>query len=260
MRRAVLALTVTMGLAIAIPASAIAKSPLAAWWPLYENGGTVAHDTSPNHNNGTLSGGVNWSSGYFGSGLTFDGNTGEVAVPDDSSLEPSTSLTVTAYVKATGSPGKWKYIVDKGGWACQEASYGLYTGTNSGLVFYIGQNGGLSFTPSADAGTGVWDGKWHFVVGTYDGSNVRLYVDGSQVGSGKATSGPISYGLPTTNDLFIGYYDDPCAANNGDNFAGSIDEPTVWDTAWSSSQVLTAYRSLALVHGFISRLPAFPNS
>ena len=30
----------------------------------------------------------------------------------------------------------------------------------------------------------VWDGKWHHVAGTFDGSTVRLYVDGVQVGTG----------------------------------------------------------------------------
>lgn len=260
MRKAVLAITVAMGLAIAIPASAFAKSsPLAGWWPLYEGSGTVAHDASPNHDNGTLSGGVSWASGYFGSGLNFDGSTGQVSVPDDAALEPSSAVTVTAYVKASGSPGDWKYVVSKGAYNCIMASYGLYTGANGGLVFYIGQNGGMTFSPSPDAGTGLWDGKWHMVVGTYDGSSVRLYVDGTQIGSGGSASGPIGYNLPTSNGLFIGHYDGACP-DGGDNFAGSIDEPTVWNTAWGSSQVLTAYRALALVHGFISRLPTFPNS
>lgn len=259
MRKTVLALTVAIGLAVAIPASAFAKSPLAGWWPLYENGGTVAHDASANHNNGTLSGGVTWSAGYFGSGLNFDGNTGQVAVPDSASLEPSSAVTVAAYVKSSGSPGDWKYVVSKGAYNCIMASYGLYTGANGGLVFYIGQNGGLTFSPSPDAGTSLWDGKWHFVVGTYDGSAVHLYVDGSQIGSGQPASGSIGYNLPTTNDLFIGHYDGACP-DGGDNFSGSIDEPTVWNTAWNSSQVLTAYRALGLLHGFVSRLPAFPNS
>lgn len=259
MRKVVLAITVAIGFAIAIPASALAKSPLSAWWPLYEGKGTVAHDASPNNNDGTLSGGVTWSSGYFGSGLTFDGNTGEVDVPDNASLEPSSTLTVSAYVKATGSPGDWKYIVSKGALSCISASYGLYTGPAGGLVFYISQDGGFQYPLSPDAGTGVWDGKWHFVVGTYDGSTVRLYVDGSQIGSGTPASGPIAYDLPTSSDLFIGHYDGACP-DGGDNFAGSIDEPTVWTNAWSASQVMTAYRVLGALHGFVSRLPSFPNS
>ncbi|MFZ1996028.1 MAG: LamG domain-containing protein [Solirubrobacteraceae bacterium] len=260
MRKAVLAVAVAVGFAVAaVPASALASSTLSGWWPMYEGSGTTVHDASGHHNNGTLQGGAQWSSGYFGSGLTFDGNTGEVDVPDNASLEPSSAITVAAYVKAAGSPGEFKYVVDKGASDCIAASYGLYTGSNGGLQFYFSQNGGFTFYPSPDAGTGIWDGKWHFVVGTYDGSNVRLYVDGSQVGSGTPASGAIGYGMGTSNDLFIGQYGGPCPGG-GDNFAGSVDEPTVWTRAWSANQVTGAYRLLGLLHGFVSRLPSYPNT
>jgi hypothetical protein len=259
MRKAVLAVTVAVGFAAAaVPASALASSPLSGWWPMYEGSQTTVHDTSGQHNNGTLQGGAQWSSGYFGSGLTFDGNTGQVDVPDSASLEPSSAITVAAYVKAASAPGVNKYIIDKGASDCIAASYGLYTGGNGGLRFYFSQNGGFTYYPSPDAGTGIWDGKWHFVVGTYDGSNVRLYVDGSQVGSGTPASGAIGYGLGTSNDLEIGHYGGPCPQS--DNFAGSIDEPTVWTQAWNANQVTGAYRLLSLLHGFVSRLPSYPNT
>ena len=37
-------------------------------------------------------------------------------------------------------------------------------------MFYVSQNQALSYAISPDAGTGVWDDNWHFVVGTYDGT------------------------------------------------------------------------------------------
>jgi len=259
MRRAAIILSVTVSLALALAASAGASTPLSGWWPLYESNGTVAHDSSGNRNNGTVSGGAQWTGGYFGSGLSFDGAHAEVDIPNAPSLEPSSAITVSAYVKASGSPGNWKYIIAKGALNCIAASYGLYTGANGGLVFYVSQNDAVSYSLSPDAGTGLWDGNWHFVVGTYDGSAVHLYVNGVEVGSGTPASGPIGYGLPTSSDLFIGHYDGACPAG-GDNFAGSIDEPTVWNRALTSSQVLTQYRVLAALHGFISRLPSFPGS
>ncbi len=253
MKRAVLILGSLLAFLVAAPASAIA-SPLDGWWPFYEGSGTVAHDASGNHNNGTLSGNVQWTSGYFGSGLSFDGSTGRVNVPDNASLEPTSQVTVAAYVKSTGSPGDFKYILAKGASACTAASYGLYTGPNGGLVFYVSQNGGSSFTRSSDAGTGVWDGNWHFVVGTYDGAAVHLYVDGKQISSGTVVSGAIGYGLPNGNDLFVGHYD----GCSGLDFAGTIDEPSVWSQAWSPAQVSATYSILHALHGWISRLPSFP--
>jgi hypothetical protein len=254
MKKTTLLLACVIALAIASPASA--SSTLDGWWPFYESAGLTAHDASGNHNDGTLIGAAQWTAGYFGGGLNFDGSTGRVDVHDAASLEPANAVTVTAYVNASGSPGSFKYIVAKGASSCSAASYGLYTGPSGGLVFYVSQNAGTSFTRSADAGVGVWDGNWHFVVGTYDGANVRLYVDGAPVGSATPLSGPIGYGLPTGNDLFFGHYD----GCSGLDFRGSVDEPTVWSRALSPSEVQGTYVVLSGLHRSVSRLSAFPGS
>ena len=135
---------------------------------------------------------------------------------------------MTAWFKG-GRQNPFAYLISKGGQGCQAASYGLYSGPNGGLAFYVSQNQALSFTRSPDAGTGVWDNNWHFAVGTYDGSAVRLYVDGRQIGNGTPLSGSIGYGLPDNNDLFFGSY----PTCGGLNFVGAIDEPTVWTRAFS---------------------------
>ena len=80
----------------------------------------------------------------------------------------------------------------------------------------------------------MWDGKWHHVAGTFDGTSVRLYVDGTQVGEG--TLGfffPIGYGLFPSNDLLAGRYDG-CGATGWD---GAIDEVRVWDRALGTDEV-----------------------
>jgi Concanavalin A-like lectin/glucanases superfamily len=252
MKKAVVTLALLAALVVAAPANA--SVGLKAWWAFYEHAGTVAHDLSGNGNTGTLSGAAQWANGYFGSGLSFDGSTARVDVPDTASLEPANALTVTAWVKSAGTPGQFRYIVAKGATSCIAASYGLYTGANQGLQFYVSQNGGFSYAISPDAGTGVWDGNWHFVVGTYDGAAVHLYVDGSEIGTGTPETGPIGYNLPNGNDLFIGHYDG-CTLHD---FAGTIDEPTVSSGALTPSQISYAYKIMVGLHGFVSRLPAFP--
>jgi hypothetical protein len=227
--------------AIAVVAPpAHADTSLAGYWPFDEGSGTKAADVSGYGNNGTLSGGVQWVPGHSGTALAFDGATGNVRVPDAPSLEPA-AITVQAWVKVLGSPGNLKYIVAKGGFGCTTGAYGLYTGPQGGLMFYVDHSDGVTYTQSPDAGTGVWDGHWHFVAGTYDGSAVRLYVDGTEVGTGTPDNSPLAYGGPTSNDLYIGHYEG-CP---GLDFNGTIDEPKIWDRALSPQQVQAQYSPCA---------------
>jgi hypothetical protein len=215
------------------PAAAAQILPVGIW-SFNEGTGTVAHDTSlpPRHDNGTLQSGATWTKGRFSNALSFDGNAGGVDIPDESGLEGS-QVTVSAWVNSATAPGNFKYIVAKGAQGCLAASYGIYTGSNGGLEFYAASNGGLNWTLSPDAGTGIWDGNWHNVIGTFDGSTVRLYVDGKQVGSGTPDSNAIPYNLPNGNDLEIGNYN----GCSGLGFSGKVDEVKVFDRALQPNEI-----------------------
>jgi hypothetical protein len=201
-------------------------------WQLNEGGGSLATDSSGYGDNGTIVGGVSWTSGPSGSAVSF-GGSGAVRVPDAPQLEPSDAVSVAAWVAGASNQGNYKYILAKGGHGCVSASYGLYSGPNGGLEFYISRGRGTTYARSPDAGTNVWDGRWHLAVGTFDGTTVRLYVDGTQVGSGTVYPGPIEYQLSDANDLFIGAY--PSCTN--ENFDGTISDVRVWNRGLSPSDV-----------------------
>jgi hypothetical protein len=228
---------------------ALAASGPVGIWKLDEGSGTTVADTSGSGNNGVLSDDVSWVPGVFGgSGLGF-GGSGEVKVADNNALEPPTSVTVSAWVRNDGSPGAFRYIVAKGANGCVAASYGLYSGPNGGLQFYVSKGRGSTFSRSADAGQSVWDGQWHLVVGTYDGSTIRLYIDGDQVGSGTAWDGSLEYLLPNSNDFYIGNY--PGCSDH--NFVGDIDDVMVWGRALVSNDIT------ALLSGGGPLTPTQPN-
>ena len=85
MRRALLLLGSVIALGAASPA--YAANGLVASWPFDEGSGTAVHDTSGHGNNGIISGNAQWVSGFSGSALSFDGNTGRVRVHDSPSLD-----------------------------------------------------------------------------------------------------------------------------------------------------------------------------
>lgn len=96
--------------------------------------------------------------------------------------------------------------------------------TSSGTPYSITYTGGFTMN------------GWNHCVLTYDGSNLKLYLDGSLAGSTSA-SGSISNGSVPFN---IGYIPFP---NPPFYFQGDVDEVTLYNDALTSSEVSTLYNS-----------------
>jgi hypothetical protein len=200
-------------------------------------------DDSIGANNGVLRGSVAYATGKSGRAFSFDGNS-FVEVANSLALE-SPTITVTAWVKSLGSPGAYRYVLAKGLQNCDASSYGLYTGENGGLSFYVYD--GNTYSRSPARGPEIWDGSWHYVAGTYDGANVRLYVDGQEFGRGTSTTISINYGLTPDQKFYLGAqseFQNGCGATT--NFIGDVDEVKIWNRALSDSEIHDDFESGAL--------------
>jgi hypothetical protein len=205
-------------------APAPAAPTVDAHWRLDEGSGQVAADGGPSGLHGRLgsSTGVDaadpaWTAGHDGgSALAFSGGQ-YVTVPDSAALEPA-HVTVDAWVRRSGSPGTWRYVLSKGSVGCDRSAYGLYSGWAGGISFYVSSASHYTLSPEAPASL-VWDGAWHHVVGAYDGARVRLWVDGAQVGDGTATTLTIAYGVGSKG-VYLGTYRGTCELG----FKGDIDD------------------------------------
>ncbi len=207
-------------------------------WLLDEGTGQKARDSSGQNNHGMLGStsgtdandprwfNVSTSKYYTRNALSFDGND-FVMVPDSKSLEPR-NISVGAIARSK-APGNYRYVVSKGALQCQTASYGLYTGANGGLIFYV--SNGTETVLSPDASSSLWDGNWHVALGTFDGERVRLYVDGREVGSGTPTNISLAYSFPTNDNFYIGDYRGTCSNPLG--FMGDIDAAAMANKAIS---------------------------
>jgi hypothetical protein len=217
-----------------LPAAAQADAlPLVGWWPMNEGTGQVVRDWSLHGNDGQLgstpgpdANDPSWIPGVFvGSALRFDGVDDYVRIPDSQSLEPA-SLTVAAWVRGSGSPGAFRYIVAKGAVTCDHSSYGLYSSADGGVGFYVADT--AQYHRSPEAPPTIWDGNWHNVAGTFDGTTVRLYVDGRQVGAGTPAATTIDYNLPVQGGT-IGSYGGDC--NPALTLRGDVDGVQIWSRA-----------------------------
>jgi hypothetical protein len=130
---------------------------------------------------------------------------------------------VDAWVRNSGSPGRWRYVLSKGSLSCDRSAYGLYSGWAGGMSFYVSSATHYTISPEVPRSR-IWDGAWHHVVGSYDGQSVRLFVDGAQVGDGSPASFPIAYGIGSKG-VYLGSYRGSCSLG----FRGAIDDVSVWN-------------------------------
>ena len=144
-------------------------------------------------------------------------------------------FSVAAWFRTTSVPDgddDYGFIANKGGSGTDSSgknqNYGLWTTTSGKLSGGFETSSGSNKYVTSDKS--YVDGQWHHGVVTFDGSNVRLYVDGIQVKSTSTTSLPDKSG---NQPLRIG-------ANSlsvRDIFVGDIDEVGVWNKALDSSEI-----------------------
>jgi hypothetical protein len=218
--------------AVAVTSALAGTHDLVAEWHLDDRLGS---DTSGNGNTLAVSGSQAIVTGEYGNALDFNGAEVDSA-PSTPSLQPA-AISATAWVKAASSPGMLKYVFAKGDDACAGASWAMYTGSPSnrfagGLMFYVFDGTTAYVSPAVASGV-IWDGQWHAVAGTFDGTTVRFYLDGHEIGSGTAAPTTIDYALPTT-EFTLGGYPASCGGND---FTGSIDEVHVYSRALSAAEV-----------------------
>jgi MSHA biogenesis protein MshQ len=222
---------------IAIDYTLLPPTPIAEY-RFDETGATGANsalDSSGNGLNGTPNGGVVvGGTGAVCSSYNFNGSNAYVAIPNTALLNPS-NVTVMAWVRHNTAAFKaWEAILSKG-----DSAYRMHLNggcsinsptVSSALSF--GVNGGCA-TADADSGIVPAAGAWYHVAGTYDGSTIKIYVNGTL-----AISGAYASTLGTnTYPLWIGDNSQQTARY----WSGDIDEVKIWDTALSAAQIASAY-------------------
>jgi chitodextrinase len=204
-------------------ASSLSTTPeLIAAYSFNEGAGTTAGDASGNGNTGTLANAAWTTAGKYGNALVFNGTNARVSIADRASLHLTTGMTLEAWVNPSAITSAWRDVIYKG-----SDNYFLAAATTTSsrpaAGVKLGASSTLALGPSA-----LTPNTWTHLAATYEGSTLRLYLNGTQAASVVQT-GTI---LTSTNPLEIGG-----DSIFGQFFQGMIDEVRIYNVALTPTQI-----------------------
>ncbi|AUX40415.1 hypothetical protein SOCE26_018160 [Sorangium cellulosum] len=190
--------------------AALQASPQAlAFWPFddCDSSTTELFDSSGNGSTATRSAGAACAQGISGLGISFDNSNDTVTVNDDPRFTFGQNLAVAAWVNPTSVSGSTaRTIVQERN--NSSSSFSLVVQNNQAR-FTVTLNNGSTVTSSAPIQANVWT----HVAGIYDGSRVRVFLNGQQAGQANATgairdiNAPIHIGNNPQRQRFTGLID-----------------------------------------------------
>jgi hypothetical protein len=172
------------------------------------------------------------------SSLSFDGASSYVSFPASSVLDISDVITIEAWINsnAWGFSSAQNTIVCKHGWFAGEEGYVLRAGGTGELSFNIAGTDLSSITQWTEviSGTNALQlNTWHHVAGTFDGLELKIYIDGVLSGTTPFV-GTIN---PSVDyNIHIGRLADENQFETR-YWSGMIDEVRVWHRALTQSEI-----------------------
>lgn len=208
---------------------------LVGFWNFDEDKGDVAKDSSKKGYDGIIKG-CKIDAGKYGKGLRFNvGNSLEI--PDHPEYDFGDKLTIALWANIENLPNDHIGIPGKG--------HDLPTGSfvfhptkvdakKYEVRFYVSFGAQWPMAKSLDT---VNFGEWHHLAGTYDGSEIKVYIDGKLSGSLKQNGK-----MNTTKDAPLKFANDCC----GRQLVGVLDEIQVYNHALSEAQIKGTMEQLKL--------------
>ncbi|MAE63123.1 MAG: hypothetical protein CMJ18_02520, partial [Phycisphaeraceae bacterium] len=201
--------------------------PAVAHWRLDETTGYVAAD-SIGSNHGQVFGAAYWTVGQLLSALEFDGTNDYIEVPDNAVFHVTSALTVTAWIKADAWPSGHRVavILRKGEGNPNNWQFAVKDGR---VTLYLDESDG----DGVSADTVLNSGQWYHVAATWDGTTIKLFVDGAiDNGSGDARAAPI---LTDDRAIYLG------GRGGTDKHDGVLDDVRFYDRALSAAEIRVIY-------------------
>ncbi len=231
--------------------SYVPSNGLKGWWSFTGN----ADDGSGNGNNGSVTNAV-LSSDRFGNtdgAYLFDGSSSYISLNPINGLEINNAISISIWAKITGingntdcSVGCSQYLVSRNTDVQQEHFSIRIDEVTSSNKFsgQVNDNFTAGCGVQSPVSTIIPQADWHHIVLTYDGSEVKLFVDGILQGTSPYT------GLmnPSGEQIFFGMHNDPLFPYFVN---GLLDDIGIWDRALTACEIQQLYDTTIFAPDFL---------
>lgn len=213
----------------------VSTDGLVAFWTMNDTSG---RDYSGGSHTLTNSGATTSTDGVKNNSLDFESSEIDYMYrSDDDSLDyQGNGITVSAWVKLESSPSSNHFsIVDKSFWnsTTDNGGYALTVRSDTGdFRFSVRNSNGSANYKNAESTSNPSTGEWYHVVGTYDNSTVKIYVNG-QLNQSDSYSGGV---MNITDSFVVG-----CGPTTTNYFDGKIDHVKVWQRALDNNEINIEY-------------------
>jgi hypothetical protein len=222
---------------------AASKPNLVAHWEFEEGSGKIAYDSAGTHD-GRIVGDPTWVRGSIGSALHLDGFRDYVEIPDDVHLRPR-HITISAWINME-SLTNHMMVVSKSNYAdSYEEQYAVHVRVDGEYWRRVGMN--IKRNSNCEPWLGWYRvysqtllnlNTWYMVTGTWDGTHLRMYVNGVREGDEtEVPAGPIDDCPGGT--LRIGRW----RAGDEQCFHGLIDDVRLYDESLSEADVKSLFEA-----------------
>lgn len=146
----------------------------------------------------------------------------------------NSAFSSSVWAKPTNTAGGWQYPLSKRSQSNTNSGYYLAFGGGTDIRLFIG-NGTIS--ASAIASTPVSNNNWYHIVGTYDGSTLRIYVNGILSGTASLSG---SIGSVSDRDFFLALN----SINSAEGFTGELDDVAIFNRVLTADEIFELYTGL----------------
>ncbi len=183
----------------------------------------ITLDSSGYGNHGLEYGQLMYAKGVEGLAIDLDGSGDYIKIPNESHFDLTEALTLAAWIKVDKFTAENHTLISKG-----PRDWHIRSVVSSDLLDWYCND--TNPNERITSRTSVADGKWHHVAGIYDGSEMRLYIDGVLDVSAENS------GLVDESDYPVLIGAAPVAIE-GSDWKGMIDEVAIFDHPLTAEEV-----------------------